>query len=153
MGEATLILTNPHTRATAKAWIDRSPDFTRVHFKDSKRTLPQNDKMWAMLTDIARQKTWPLEGGSKRSTKTWKDLFSAAVLAAEGGLEVVPGLEGGIMLVGLRTSEMDVRQMADLITYMDAWGAQNGVQFTDAESTESSQGAGGGQNLSGGAVP
>jgi hypothetical protein len=102
MGEAVLILTNPHTRAVARQWIDRAPDFTRLTFKDSKRTLPQNDKMWAMLTDIARQKTWPLEGGAKRSTKVWKDLFSAATLAADGGLEVVPGLEGGIMLVGLR---------------------------------------------------
>jgi hypothetical protein len=131
MGEAVLILTNPHTRAVARQWIDRAPDFTRLTFKDSKRTLPQNDKMWAMLTDIARQKTWPLEGGTKRSTKVWKDLFSAATLAADGGLEVVPGLEGGIMLVGLRTSEMTVDQMASMISYMDAWGAQNGVTFTD----------------------
>lgn len=128
MANAVLILTNAHTRAQAKLWIDKAPDLTRVEFKQNKRTLPQNDRMWAMLTDIARQAEW---AGKKRSTKVWKDLFSAAVLSASNGLEVVPGLDGGIMLIGLRTSEMTVEEMADLITYMEAWGAQNGVTFSD----------------------
>jgi len=128
MSSAVLILTNAHTRQTAKAWIDKAPDLTRVEFKQNKRTLPQNDRMWAMLTDVARQAEW---AGKKRSTKVWKDLFSAAVLSASNGLEVVPGLDGGIMLIGLRTSEMTVQEMADLITYMEAWGAENGVTFSD----------------------
>jgi hypothetical protein len=130
MGSAVLILTNGYTRAQAKAWIDKAPDRTRVEFKETKRTLPQNDRMWAMLTDVARQAAWD---GKKRSTKVWKDLFSAAVLTARGGIEVVPGLEGGIMLIGLRTSEMTVEEMADLITYMESWGAANGVTFSDPD--------------------
>ena len=128
MGQAAIILTGAESREKAKRWIDKAPTYTRVLFKETKRTLPQNDKLWAMLTDIAGQAEWH---GKKRSTKVWKDLFTAAALAASGELEVVPGLEGGIMLVGLRTSEMTVQEMADLITYMQAWGAQNGVTFTD----------------------
>jgi hypothetical protein len=46
------------------------------------------------------------------------------------------------MLIGLRTSEMGVQQMADLITYMEAWGAQNGVTFTDPDSQGDQGGAG-----------
>jgi hypothetical protein len=57
---------------------------------------------------------------------------------------VVPGLDGGIMLIGLRTSEMTVAQMADLITFMEAWGAQNGVTFSDPG--DDGQGAGGAKN-------
>jgi hypothetical protein len=150
VSEAAIILTNGDTRATAKRWIDNAPDLTRITFKRNRRSLPQNDRMWAMLTDIATQATWH---GKKRTTKVWKDLFSAAVLTAAGGIEVVPGLDGGIMLVGLRTSEMTVAQMADLITYMESWGAQNGVTFSDPESSASRAAEGGSNNLSADAGP
>lgn len=140
MGKVAIILTGPDTRERAQAWVAKAPRGAVFTLVENKRSLPQNDKLWAMLTDIARQATWD---GKKRTTKVWKDLFTAAVLTARGGVEVVPGLEGGIMLVGLRTSEMSVGEMADLITYMDAWGAQNGVTFTDFDSD---QGGGGANN-------
>jgi hypothetical protein len=136
MGKVAIILTDSETRERAVSWVRKAPKGAVLTLVEKKRSLPQNDKMWAMLTDIARQAEW---AGKKRNTKVWKDLFSAAVLTAQGGVEVVPGLEGGIMLVGLRTSEMDVGGMADLITYMEAWGAQNGVTFTDFDG----EGAGG----------
>lgn len=147
MGKVALILTNAETRERAQAWVARAPRGAVFTLVETKRSLPQNDKMWAMLTDIARQAEW---AGKKRTTKVWKDLFTAAVLTAQGGVEVVPGLEGGIMLVGLRTSEMGVGEMADLITYMDSWGAQNGVTFTDFDGQ---QGGGEGQNLAADAQP
>lgn len=128
MGKVAIILTGPDTRERARAWVAKAPRGAVFTLVENKRSLPQNDKMWAMLTDIARQAEW---SGKKRTTKVWKDLFTAAVLTASGGVEVVPGLEGGIMLVGLRTSEMSIAEMADLITYMESWGAQNGVTFTE----------------------
>lgn len=131
MGKVAIILTNDETRDRAIAWVRKAPRGAILTLVETKRTIPQNSKLWPMLTDIARQATWQ---GKKRSTKVWKDLFTAAVLTAAGGLEVVPGLEGGIMLVGLRTSEMSVQEMADLITYMEAWGAENGVTFSDPDS-------------------
>jgi hypothetical protein len=128
MSRAVVVLAFKSDRERVKRWVDQAPVNSRVELKSPVRSLPQNDRMWAMLTDIARQAEW---AGKKRSTKVWKDLFTAAVLTASNGLEVVPGLDGGIMLIGLRTSEMTVEEMADLITYMEAWGAQNGVTFSD----------------------
>lgn len=109
------------------------PKFSRVEIKGPARTLPQNDKMWAMLTEVAAQTAWH---GDKLSENDWKDLFSGAVKVAGGGVRAVPGLEGGIMLLGLRTSEMTVAEMADLLSYIESWGAQNGVVFSDFSGAE-----------------
>lgn len=129
MSRAVLVLHNDALRAKAAHWIARAPKETRVTFQGPKRTLPQNDKMWAMLTEVAEQATW---AGKKRTPTDWKDLFTAAVkMAGDGKLEAVNGLEGGLMILGLHTSEMDAAEMAELIEYMTAWGAQNGVTFSD----------------------
>lgn len=114
------------------------PQYSRVEIKGPARTLPQNDKMWAMLTEFAEQAEW---AGKKRTTTEWKDLLTGAVKIAGGGVEAVPGLEGGIMLLGLRTSEMTVAEMADLITYMEAKAAELGVVLADGASNASARAA------------
>jgi hypothetical protein len=128
MSRVALILTGAETRLRAKSWIDKAPTGAIFTLADRRRSIPQNSRLWAMLTDVARQATWH---GKKRSTSDWKDLFSGAVKAASGDLEAVPGLEGGFMILGLRTSEMTVAEMADLQTYIESWGAANGVTFSD----------------------
>lgn len=128
MGQAVVILTDRVTRERFCNWVMKAPPRTVASLKGVKRSIPQNSRLWALLTDVARQATW---AGKKRSTEEWKDLFTGAVKAAAGGLEAVPGLEGGLMILGLRTSEMSVGEMADLQTYIEAWGAQNGVVFSD----------------------
>lgn len=103
------------------------PKHSRVEIKGPARTIDQNNKLWAMLTDLAEQAEW---AGKKRSTHDWKDLMTAAVKVA-AGLEAVPGLEGGLMILGLHTSEMEVSEMADVITYMLKWGDEHGVVWSD----------------------
>ena len=58
MGRALLVLANEAFRLKAIDWIRRAPLDTRVEFKGPKRTLPQNDRMWAMLTDLSGQLAW-----------------------------------------------------------------------------------------------
>jgi len=128
MGQATVILTTPESRERFCAWVRKAPPRTIAILKGTKRTIPQNSRLWALLTDVARQATW---AGKKRTTEEWKDLFTGAVKAAGGGLEAVPGLEGGFMILGLRTSQMSKAEMVELQDYIEAWGAQNGVVFSD----------------------
>ncbi len=128
MAKVALILTNKAVRDQAKHWIDKAPDRAVFTLTGAKRTIPQNARMWAMLTDIARQAVW---AGKKRTTADWKDIFTAALLSAEDGLEVVPGLNGGFVLLGLHTSELDTADHSGLTTLMEAWGAQNGVTFSE----------------------
>ena len=91
------------------------------------RSLQQNARLWAMLTDISQQVDWY---GRKLSPENWKHVFSAALKKQD----VVPGLDGGFVVLGLSTSKMTVGEMADLQTLMEAFGAENGVRFTAAES-------------------
>lgn len=140
MGQAVIILTGRDTREQFCRWVMAAPPRTVASLKGVKRSIPQNSRLWAMLTDIARQATW---AGKKRTTEEWKDLFAAAVKTAAGGLEAVPGLDGGLMILGLRTSEMSAAEMADLQTYMESWCAKNGVTLSDFDSD---QGAGGANN-------
>lgn len=101
-----------------------------VTFKTDKRTVDQNSLLWALLTDVSRQAEWH---GKLREPEEWKDLFTASVLAAKGGLEIVPGLMGGFVILGLHTSDMTRAEMGDLIDWIAAWGAQNGVTFSEPE--------------------
>jgi hypothetical protein len=130
MGQATVILGSRESRDQVCRWVMKAPPRTVVTLRGVKRSIPQNSRLWAMLTDVARQAEW---AGKRRTTEEWKDLFTGAVKAAAGGLEAVPGLEGGFMILGLRTSEMSVGEMKELQDYIEAWGAQHGVEFSDQD--------------------
>ncbi len=95
------------------------------------RSQEQNDRMWAMLTDISKQIDWPVDGKLQRlDPEEWKHIFSAGLKQHQ---RVAAGLEGGFVILGQRTSKMNVRQMTDLITLMFAFGDQRGVQWTDPQ--------------------
>ena len=113
-------------RARAARYIAQAPSGTRVEFRAAKRTLPQNDRMWAMLTDIAAQKE---HCGRKYTPDRWKVLF---MQACGSEMEFVPTLDGNsFMPMGYRSSELSKAEMSALIECMFAWGAENGVTFHD----------------------
>lgn len=128
MGRATLILFNDRVRERAIDWVRRAPEGTRLEFKASKRSLPQNALMWAMLTEISQQVDWY---GQKLSADDWKDVFTASLRRAR----VVPGLDAGTFVpIGMRTSDMSKEEMSDLIELITAFAAERGVQFEHQES-------------------
>ncbi len=90
------------------------------------RSTAQNARLWAMLTEISAQVDWY---GRKLSPEEWKHVFSASLKKQD----VVPGLDGGFVVLGLSTSNMTKGEMADLQTLMEAFGAQKGVRFTATE--------------------
>ena len=91
--------------------------------KETKRSLEQNARMWAMLSDIACQVDWY---GKRRSAEDWKHMFTAALYKHEA----VPGIDGGFVVLGLSTSRMSTKQMSDLMEFMSAFGIERGVKFT-----------------------
>jgi hypothetical protein len=86
------------------------------------RSLNQNRMMWANLEDIAQQVTWY---GVKLTKDEWKDVLTAALKKQK----VVPGIEGGFVVIGARTSKMTVPEMTELIELSTAFGTQQGVKF------------------------
>lgn len=126
MGRALLIINSEADRRKAATWANKAPWGTRIEFKASKRTLPQNDRMWAMLTDIAEQKT---HLGRKYTPDQWKVIFMHAC-----GREVqfIPALDESTFIPwGQSSSDLSVSEMTDLIEFMLKWGADNGVQFKE----------------------
>lgn len=100
-----------------------------VSVRPETRTLAQNARLWAMLGDVSRQVVWH---GRRLSPEEWKHVFTAALKKQD----VVPGLDGGFVVLGQSTSSMTKREMADLQTLMEAFGAERDVCWsaTEAES-------------------
>jgi hypothetical protein len=127
MSRALLILTSPTVRERANDWINRAPTGTRVEFKGPRRSIEQNDRMWAMLTDIARQKE---HVGRKFTTDQWKVLF---LHACGRETQFLPALDGGAFVpYGQSSSDLSVPEMTDMIELMFKWGAENGVAWSDS---------------------
>lgn len=122
----TYKLVSDQVRAHCIDEIARAPLGKVVIVQDPTRTLDQNALMWAMLADVAAQVDWY---GQKLTSHEWKDVFSAAL----NRQKVVPGLDGGFVVCGQRTSKMTKREMSDLVELMHAFAAERGVKFSAPE--------------------
>jgi len=97
-----------------------------VEIKPETRTLAQNARLWAMLTDVSKQVDWY---GRKLSEEEWKHVFTASLSKQD----VVPGIDGGFVVLGKSTSKMTKPEMSELQQLIEAFGAQQGVRFTAPE--------------------
>lgn len=96
-------------------------EFTLSEYKTT-RNKEQNACMWATLTDISDHVGWH---GQRLTKEEWKDVLSAALKRQK----VVPGIDGGFVVIGAHTSKMSVSEMSELIELAIAFGAQQGVKF------------------------
>lgn len=87
------------------------------------RTTAQNRRLWSLLTDISKQVDWY---GQKLSPDDWKDVLTAALKKER----VVPGINGGFVVLGQRTSKMTKAEMTELQELIEAFGAERNVKFT-----------------------
>lgn len=126
MSRALLILASQLERNRAHAWINTAPINTRVEFKQARRSNEANAAMWAALTDIARQLEWH---GQKYSPEDWKDFAMHALKRARW----MPSEDGGMVPIGMRTSDLSREEMSDLLEFLHAFGAQHGVEFGNGE--------------------
>lgn len=134
MSRALIILNSLKEREAAISLIRRAPTGSRVEVKGEKRSLPQNERMWAMLTNVATQKD---HGGRRYSPDKWKVIFMHAC-----GREVqfIPSLDGTAFIPwGQSSSDLSKGEMSDLIEFMFAWGAENGVVWSEPDSVPASE--------------
>ena len=125
MNGQTLILSNPGVRAKAHRLIDLAPDGAVLNLKEAARTLDQNAKMHAMLSDIARAKPQ----GRVLKTEVWKALFMSA---AGFTCTFEPTLDGqGVIPLGFKSSRLNKAEFSDLIEAIHCFAAEHGIEFTD----------------------
>lgn len=128
MSRALVILNRASDRERVQAWAAKAPWGTRVTFQEAKRTTDQNARMWAMLTEVARQVKWH---GQQLSADDWKLIFMAALPEET---RFVPNLSGnGFVNLGRSSSKLSVGEMADLMDLIAAFGAREGVTFAEPE--------------------
>ncbi len=122
MARSLIVISSEKNRATAMAWVRKAPDGTRIEFKGPTRTLPQNDTMWAHLTDISQQLPWH---GVKMLPDSWKLVFMDGL---KREVRMAPNLDGtGFVNIGTSSSSLDKDEMALMITLIIAFADKHGV--------------------------
>ena len=98
--------------------------------RPTKRSDAANARLHALLNDIATQKDW---AGQKLDIESWKRLMTAAWLRTKHQqVRMVPAIDGhGFDVLYERTSTLSGAEVSELMSYIEAWGAEHGVTFTD----------------------
>jgi hypothetical protein len=112
------------------SFIQTAPIGCYVEVRKETRSDAQNRALHAALTDIANQVVWH---GQTFNVVVWKRLCTAAWLREKGETpELIPAIDGkGFDIIYERTSQMNKTQLSELLEWVYAFGAQNGVTFKD----------------------
>lgn len=104
----------------------------QVTYSDVSRTLDQNAAMWASLHDFATQVDYPVIGkDGNRARATEEDLKAILTAAFEQETRWAPGLNGGTVFLGARTSRYGKRKMGEFLSFLHAEGSQRGVVWSE----------------------
>ncbi|MCX8641694.1 recombination protein NinB [Gilliamella sp. B3781] len=96
-----------------------------VCIQEMTRTLEQNARMWATLTDISKQVVWH---GLTLTAEQWKHVFTATLK----GQKTVPNLDGtGFIVLGQSTRVMSKRELSNLLELAYSFGAEKGVKWSE----------------------
>ena len=130
MSRAVVVIDGMRNRTKAAEWVSRAPFGTRIEFKRAKRSIPQNARMWAMLTDVASQVEWH---GQRLTPDDFKLIFLDAL---KREVRIVPALDGrGFVNLGRSSSDLSKSEMGDLMELIAAFGAEHGVRFNEVGSS------------------
>jgi len=101
------------------------PFEVRIAGRFERHSDGQRSLLFALCADIARQIEFP--GGGRADARAWRDLLvglhRGERIARQG--EVV-------VIVGGSTSGATRSEMAEIILFVESWGAERGVRFSAA---------------------
>lgn len=121
-------LVHDTARQMAVRAVARAPEGMVVEIKPKTRSLDQNARLHAMLADVSKQALFHCRW---LSPDEWKILFiSGHAIATKQEAEIVPGLEGEFVNIRESSASMSVSRLNSLMTYIEAWAADNGVRFS-----------------------
>ena len=110
--------------------VKSAPDGWTVTIDEPKRSLDQNAALWPILTEFSQQLEWPVNGRMcKIEPGEWKDILSAAY--KRESQRVAMGLDGGMVMLGMRTSKMKKREFSEFLEFVLSVAADRGVAIPD----------------------
>ena len=128
----TFILAHPEARRRAMAAISDAPVGYHVAIKPPTRSLDQNAAQWPYLVAFSQQLKWPVNGAMVSLTPDeFKDLLTAAFQGET--VRLAMGLNGGVVMLGLRTSKMNKARFSEWLSFLDATAALRGVTVYEDE--------------------
>lgn len=137
MTKRTVILVGPLQRKTAHQYIDEAPDGYVMTLNEPTKRRIQEEKYHAQIGDISRQTTY---AGKKWDTEDSKriliDEFAEAMRLAGTPLHhdgrLIPSENGRrVIQLGIQSRDFYVREAADFITFLSAWGDERDVLWTE----------------------
>lgn len=128
------ILANDSVKQRAIDAVGMAPEGYVCTVKEPTRSSAENNLLHALIDEIARKIEW---AGQRRSPEIWKRLLVAAWCRTRGhSVEILPALDGhGVDIVPARTSKLSKGECAELIEYIYAWGADNGIAWNELEAS------------------
>lgn len=127
MSRAVVVLNTQADREKASRWCLKVKAGTTVTFTENKRTIPQNDRMWAMLTQLSKKAKYH---GIWLTADGWKMLFVAQ--ARQELKMLVPNLDNnGFVDLGGATSNMTVEEISAIIELIFAYAARADIDLEE----------------------
>lgn len=119
-------LAHSEARRRAMACVADAPDGYVVTVQEPTRSTDQNSAQWPILEAFAEQLQWPVNGAMVNlSAEEWKDVLTAAFQGET--VRLAMGLNGGVVMLGLRTSQMGKRRFSEWLDFLHATAALRGV--------------------------
>ena len=126
----TYILAHPTARQRAVDAVRNAPDGFCVTVAEPSRNLEQNAAQWPILQAFADQLKWPVNGSMESLTaEEFKDILTAAFKRET--VRVAMGLDGGMVMLGARTSQMGKREFSEWLDFLHATAAARGVELEE----------------------
>jgi hypothetical protein len=126
MSKKIFVLIHEMARSNAIAAVSSAPKGYKVVVSEPSRSLDQNSALWPILQAFSEQLKWPVNGAMvSMSPDEWKDVTSAAFRRETA--RVAMGLDGGVVMLGCRTSKMSKREFSEYLEFLNATAAVRGV--------------------------
>ena len=124
----TFVLVHETARKRALAAVTTAPDGFVTVVCEPTRNLYQNAAQWPILQSVIDHLFWPVNGRMETLTpEEWKDLLTAAFKRET--VRVAMGLDGGMVMLGARTSKFGKKEFSDWLEFLHATAADRGVDL------------------------
>lgn len=128
MDKRHFVLVHETARDRACAAIRSAPNGMVVTVAEPSRNLEQNAAQWPILQAFADQLKWPVNGSMESLTaEEFKDILTAAFKRET--VRVAMGLDGGMVMLGARTSQMGKREFSEWLEFLHTTAALRGVEL------------------------
>jgi len=119
-------LVHAEARQRALDSVATAPDGYIVEVKEPRRSLDQNAAQWPVLEAFSKQLEWPVNGVFCSLTpEEWKDILTAAFNNETA--RVAMGLNGGVVMLGMRTSKMSKARFSEWLDFLHSVAADRGI--------------------------